>query len=74
MALDDDRPINPELFCCLLESKDSKDGAHSRSVTPIPSRSVTPRPPDGSENNFKSGMLTVRVFSGKSDRIYPAAG
>ncbi|KAK7691551.1 hypothetical protein QCA50_004950 [Cerrena zonata] len=47
------------------KSKDSKEGAHSRSVTPIPSRSVTPRPPDGSENNFRSGMLTVRVFSGR---------
>lgn len=47
-------------------SKDSKEnGSASRSVTPIPSRSVTPKPPDGAENNFRSGTLTIRIFSGE---------
>ena len=47
-------------------TKDTKEnGASSRSVTPIPSRSVTPKPPDGTENTFRSGTLTIRIFSGK---------
>lgn len=47
------------------ESKDSKDaGVLSRSITPVPpSRSQTPRPPGG-ENIARSGMLTIRIFSG----------
>lgn len=38
-------------------------------MTPIPSRSVTPKPPDADngESNFRSGMLTIRIFSGMSD-------
>lgn len=38
-------------------------------MTPIPSRSVTPKPPDGVENTFRSGTLTIRIFSG----VYPSA-
>lgn len=34
------------------------------SVTPIPSRPTTPMPTDGS-NNFRTGMLTIRVCSGE---------
>lgn len=52
-------------------SKDSKEnGGGSRSVTPIPSRSVTPKPPDGAENNFRSGTLTIRIFSGEHSSPY----
>lgn len=36
----------------------------SRSATPIPSRPTTPRPP-GEPASFRSGMLTVVVFSGR---------
>lgn len=47
------------------KKKDSKDnGVVSRSATPIPSRPTTPRPP-GEPANFRSGMLTVVVFSGR---------
>ena len=49
------------------ESKDSKEtGVVSRSITPVPpSRAQTPRPPGG-ENIARSGMLTIRIFSGTS--------
>jgi serum/glucocorticoid-regulated kinase 2 len=44
------------------KAKDSKD----ISVTPIPSRPTTPRPPHGTaQSNFRSGMLAVRIFSGQ---------
>ncbi len=47
-----------------LETKESKEnGVVSRSVTPIPSRPVTPKPPNGSDQ-FRSGMLTIKIFSG----------
>ncbi|KAI0071308.1 Pkinase-domain-containing protein [Panus rudis PR-1116 ss-1] len=52
------------------KSKDAKDGGISRSNTPIPSRSVTPRPPEANDN-FKSGMLTVRIFSGRGLALPP---
>ena len=46
------------------EAKDAKEsGAISRSTTPIPSRSETPKPPGGPEQ-FRSGMLTIRIFQG----------
>lgn len=54
--------------------KDSKEnGVISRSVTPIPSRSVTPKPPDAEngENSFRSGMLTIRIFSGRGLALSP---
>ncbi|PPQ84675.1 hypothetical protein CVT25_014206 [Psilocybe cyanescens] len=48
-----------------LGAKKPKDGngVISRSVTPIPSRPTTPKPPYGSDQ-FRSGMLTIRIFSG----------
>lgn len=50
--------------CTFPETKDSKEnGVISRSVTPIPSRPTTPKPPNGSDQ-FRSGMLTIRIFSG----------
>ncbi|KAJ3792755.1 kinase-like domain-containing protein [Lentinula aff. detonsa] len=50
----------------LGKGKEPKDNGlnTSRSVTPIPSRSTTPRPPNGSDQ-FRSGMLTIRIFSGR---------
>ncbi|KAI0646275.1 Pkinase-domain-containing protein [Trametes meyenii] len=56
------------------KSKDTKENgavSGSRSVTPIPSRSVTPKPPDGAENNFRSGTLTIRIFSGRGLALPP---
>lgn len=48
------------------KSKDTKEpGVVSRSVTPMPpSRATTPKPPNG-ENISRSGMLTIRIFSGR---------
>jgi len=44
--------------------KESKEnGVISRSATPIPSRPTTPKPLNGSDQ-FRSGMLTIRIFSG----------
>ncbi|TFK47364.1 AGC/Akt protein kinase [Heliocybe sulcata] len=53
------------------KSKDAKDnGAQSRSVTPMPaSRPTTPKPPNG--NDFRSGMLTIRIFSGRGLALAP---
>ncbi|THH30970.1 hypothetical protein EUX98_g3205 [Antrodiella citrinella] len=52
------------------KSKDNKEnGVISRSVTPIPSRSVTPKPPDGAE--LRTGMLTIRIFSGRGLALPP---
>lgn len=51
------------------EAKDIKDNAVvSRSVTPIPSRPTTPKPPGTAEQqaHLRSGMLTIRIFSGGS--------
>ncbi|KAJ3972188.1 kinase-like domain-containing protein [Lentinula raphanica] len=50
----------------LGKGKESKDNGltTSRSVTPIPSRSTTPRPSNGSDQ-FRSGMLTISIFSGR---------
>ena len=49
------------------EPKDVKEnGVISRSATPIPSRTVTPKPPDVSESNLRQGLLTIRIFSGAS--------
>lgn len=54
----------------VVESKDTKEnGVVSRSVTPIPSRPSTPKPPNGASDQFRSGMLTIRIFSG----MYPLA-
>ncbi|ESK88678.1 agc akt protein kinase [Moniliophthora roreri MCA 2997] len=53
------------------KGKDSKEnGVVSRSVTPIPSRPTTPRPPGGSDQ-FRSGMLTIRIFSGRGLSLPP---
>ncbi|KAE9397301.1 kinase-like protein [Gymnopus androsaceus JB14] len=41
----------------LGKGKDSKDNG----ITPIPSRSTTPRPSNGTDQ-FRSGMLTIRIF------------
>ncbi|KIP11302.1 hypothetical protein PHLGIDRAFT_141514 [Phlebiopsis gigantea 11061_1 CR5-6] len=52
--------------------KDSKEtGVVSRSITPVPpSRAQTPRPPGG-ENIARSGMLTIRIFSGRGLALPP---
>ncbi|KAG5722249.1 Serine/threonine-protein kinase gad8 [Termitomyces sp. T112] len=52
------------------KSKDTRDGVISRSVTPIPSRPTTPKPPGGSDQ-FRSGMLTIRIFSGRGLSLAP---
>lgn len=58
-------------YCLLTPSiiepvgKDGQNGILSRSITPIPSaRPATPKAPHGSSNQFRSGMLTIRIFSG----------
>ncbi|KAJ7905036.1 kinase-like domain-containing protein [Mycena leptocephala] len=44
------------------KTKDTKEnGVVSRSVTPIPSRPTTPK---ANGDQFRSGMLTIRIFSG----------
>lgn len=54
------------------ENKEPKPelGVSSRSVTPIPppSRSTTPMPPPAidAQSTFRSGLLTIRIFSGQS--------
>ncbi|KAF8191371.1 kinase-like domain-containing protein [Pholiota molesta] len=57
-----------------LGAKKPKDGREngvvSRSVTPIPSRPTTPKPPYGSDQ-FRSGMLTIRIFSGRGLSLAP---
>lgn len=57
-----------------LSSKKPKDtrenGVISRSVTPIPSRPTTPKPPHGADQ-FRSGMLTIRIFSGRGLALAP---
>ncbi|KAF8066818.1 kinase-like domain-containing protein [Lyophyllum atratum] len=53
------------------KSKETKEnGVISRSVTPIPSRPTTPKPPGGSDQ-FRSGMLTIRIFSGRGISLAP---
>ncbi|TEB25035.1 AGC/Akt protein kinase [Coprinellus micaceus] len=56
------------------ESKDSglkENGSHSRSVTPIPpSRPTTPKAPNDTDQ-FRSGMLTIRIFSGRGLTLPP---
>ncbi|KAJ7853541.1 kinase-like domain-containing protein [Mycena olivaceomarginata] len=43
------------------KTKDAKEnGVVSRSVTPIPSRPSTPK-----GNDFRNGLLTIRIFSGR---------
>ncbi|KZT70610.1 Pkinase-domain-containing protein [Daedalea quercina L-15889] len=58
-----------------LGSKKPKDvkenGVISRSATPIPSRTVTPKPPDVSEANLRQGLLTIRIFSGRGLSLPP---
>ncbi|KAL0576487.1 Serine/threonine-protein kinase [Marasmius crinis-equi] len=51
------------------KGKDPRENG-SRSVTPIPSRPTTPRPPNGSDQ-FRSGMLTIRIFSGRGLALPP---
>ena len=46
------------------EKLHDSNGVVSRSVTPIPSRPTTPRPP-GEPATFKTGMLTIVIFSGE---------
>lgn len=47
----------------------------SRSSTPVPSRSTTPRPPnsihDHHSNPARNGVLTVRIFSGRNLNLPP---
>ncbi|KAF7313798.1 Non-specific serine/threonine protein kinase [Mycena chlorophos] len=46
------------------KTKETKEnGVVSRSVTPIPSRPGTPKAANGDQ--FRSGMLTIRIFSGR---------
>ncbi|KAG6820017.1 AGC protein kinase Gad8 [Arthromyces matolae] len=53
------------------KSKDSREnGVISRSVTPVPSRPTTPKPPGGADQ-FRSGMLTIRIFSGRGLSLAP---
>ncbi|KAI6032641.1 kinase-like domain-containing protein [Pisolithus orientalis] len=53
------------------KSKDAKEnGIVSRSVTPIPSRPTTPRPSDP-HAHLRSGMLTIRIFSGRGLSLAP---
>ncbi|KAF8443826.1 Pkinase-domain-containing protein [Boletus edulis BED1] len=53
--------------------KDIKDNALSRSVTPIPSRPSTPKPPGTAEQqaHLRSGMLTIRIFAGRGLSLAP---
>ncbi|KAF8546863.1 Pkinase-domain-containing protein [Imleria badia] len=54
--------------------KDIKDNAVlSRSVTPIPSRPSTPKPHGTAEQqaHLRSGMLTIRIFSGRGLSLAP---
>jgi serum/glucocorticoid-regulated kinase 2 len=45
------------------KTKDTKEnGVVSRSVTPIPSRPTTPK---ANGDQFRNGMLTIRIFSGR---------
>ncbi|KAL4258074.1 hypothetical protein AB1N83_011343 [Pleurotus pulmonarius] len=54
------------------KGKDTKEnGVISRSVTPIPSRPTTPKPPNGSADISRSGMLTIRIFSGRGLALAP---
>ncbi|KAJ7220493.1 kinase-like domain-containing protein [Mycena pura] len=46
-----------------------ENGVISRSVTPIPSRATTPKPVNGDQ--FRSGMLTIRIFSGRGLSLPP---
>ncbi|KAJ7489440.1 kinase-like domain-containing protein [Mycena latifolia] len=53
------------------KSKDTKEnGVVSRSVTPIPSRPTTPKP-SANGDQFRSGMLTIRIFSGRGLSLPP---
>ncbi|KAF8737450.1 hypothetical protein AX14_012840 [Amanita brunnescens Koide BX004] len=47
-----------------------ENGVVSRSVTPIPSRPTTPKAPNGSDQ-FRSGMLTIKIFSGRGLALPP---
>ncbi|EIN05527.1 Pkinase-domain-containing protein [Punctularia strigosozonata HHB-11173 SS5] len=54
------------------KSKESKEnGMSSRSVTPIPSRPTTPKPQNVHGNTFRSGTLTIRIFSGRGLALPP---
>lgn len=56
-----------------LPTKKAKENdTLSRSVTPIPSRPTTPKPLHGSDQ-FRSGMLTIRIFSGRGLALPPGA-
>lgn len=53
------------------KTKETKDnGVISRSVTPVPSRPTTPRSLHGNDQ-FRSGMLTIRIFSGRGLSLAP---
>ncbi|TFK24092.1 AGC/Akt protein kinase [Coprinopsis marcescibilis] len=55
------------------KKKDSKEnGVISRSVTPIPSRPTTPRLSSDADQ-FRSGMLRIRIFSGRGLALPPGA-
>ncbi|KAI9456420.1 kinase-like domain-containing protein [Boletus coccyginus] len=58
----------------LIPHTEAKDIAIlSGSVTPIPSRPTTPRPPGAAEQHahLRSGMLTIRIFSGRGLSLAP---
>ncbi|THV05146.1 Pkinase-domain-containing protein [Dendrothele bispora CBS 962.96] len=54
-----------------LGKSTSKENGASRSVTPIPSRPTTPKP--HGTDQFRSGMLTIRIFSGRGLSLPPDA-
>jgi len=51
--------------------KKPKENGQSRSATPIPSRPTTPKPSSNGSDQFRSGMLTVRIFSGRGLALAP---
>jgi hypothetical protein len=62
-----DKQNRIQTYTNLLEPKEPKLDSSSRSATPIPSRPTTPKPLNGVDQQacFRSGMLTIRIFSGK---------
>ncbi|KAF8657583.1 hypothetical protein AX16_002166 [Volvariella volvacea WC 439] len=56
-----------------LTVKENGLSANSRSITPTPSRPTTPRPPQpqNGSDQFRSGMLTIRIFSGRGLTLPP---
>lgn len=55
------------------KTKDAKGNGKgpARWTTSIPSKSETPRPPGNGEPAFKTGLLTIRIFSGRGLSLPP---